>query len=223
MRVALAQALFVTPDILLLDEPTNHLDFPAVLWLQRYLCKYKNTLLVVSHDRHFLNQVTTDILHLHNKELKYYKGNYATFEKVRKEQLKAQKRSNASLQQSLKGAKNTVNQTVSQAFDDVTLLTQKLKTVEEQFSQVRVDKEHIEKGFRSELAAVQAKNTALQKNLLSCKMELEELSHRVKLSDEKIRQLTFDKLEAQKEANTARSQISVCVVCVDCVVCVECV
>ena len=92
MRVALAQALFVTPDILLLDEPTNHLDFPAVLWLQRYLCKYKNTLLVVSHDRHFLNQVTTDILHLHNKELKYYKGNYATFEKVRKEQLKAQKR-----------------------------------------------------------------------------------------------------------------------------------
>ena len=89
-------------------------------------------------------------------------GEYAMVQR----QLKAQKRSNASLQQSLKGAKNTVNQTVSQAFDDVTLLTQKLKTVEEQFSQVRVDKEHIEKGFRSELAAVQAKNTSLQAQIL---------------------------------------------------------
>ena len=123
--------------------------------------------------------------------------------------LKVQKKSNAALQQSLKGAKTTVNQTVSQAFDDVTLLTQKLKSVEEQFSQVRVDKEHIEKGFRSELAAVLAKNSALQKNLLSCKMEIEELSHRIKSFEDKTRQLTFDKLEAQKDSNSARAQLAV--------------
>ena len=91
----------------------------------------------------------------------------------------------------------------------MTLLTQKLKSVEEQFSQVRVDKEHIEKGFRSELAAVQAKNSALQKSLQSCKMELEELSHRLKTLEDKIRMLTFDKLEAQKESNSARAQLSV--------------
>jgi len=128
---------------------------------------------------------------------------------VVKRELKAQKISNKSLQQSLKSAHQTVNQTMSQALEDVTLLTQKLKSVEENFSQVRVDKDHIEKGFRSELAAVQAKNASLQKNLLSCKLELEDLSHRIKSSDDLIRHLTFDKLEAQKEANTLRSQLSV--------------
>ncbi|GAB5362450.1 hypothetical protein AAMO2058_000798000 [Amorphochlora amoebiformis] len=92
MRVSLACALFVGPDILLLDEPTNHLDFPAVLWLQNYLLDYKKTLLVVSHDRHFLNVVTTDIIHLYNKTLNYYKGNYTTFERVRAEQRLAQQR-----------------------------------------------------------------------------------------------------------------------------------
>jgi len=92
MRVSLACALFVGPDILLLDEPTNHLDFPAVIWLQKYLLKYTKTLVIVSHDRHFLNHVTTDIVHLHNKSLNYYKGDYDTFDKVRKEQMLAQKR-----------------------------------------------------------------------------------------------------------------------------------
>jgi len=128
---------------------------------------------------------------------------------VVKRELKAQKISNKSLQQSLKSAHQTVNQTMSQALEDVTLLTQKLRSVEENFSQVRVDKDHIEKGFRSELGAVQAKNSSLQKNLLSCKLELEDLSHRIKSSDDLIRQLTFDKLESQKEANTLRSQLSV--------------
>lgn len=129
-------------------------------------------------------------------------------------QLKTERKKNEALQQSLKGAKNTMNQTVTQALDDVTLLTQKLKSVEEAFARTRVDKEHIEKGFRSEMAAVMAKNSSLQKNLLSCKLELgtqvayfttsfwykstiltqkallEELSHRIKGSDEKIRQVS---------------------------------
>lgn len=92
MRVALSQALFISPDILMLDEPTNHLDFPAVIWLEEYLLTYEKTLLVVSHDRVFLNNIITDVVFLHNKKLQYYKGNYDTFETVREDQFKQQRR-----------------------------------------------------------------------------------------------------------------------------------
>eukprot|EP00624_Nannochloropsis_granulata_P006907 evm.model.NODE_539_length_7914_cov_27.290876.3 len=92
MRVALASALFIEPDLLLLDEPTNHLDLEAVLWLQEYLKTYKHTVLLVSHDRAFLNEVTTDIMDFKNKTLTYYRGNYDTFEAVRMEKIKNQRR-----------------------------------------------------------------------------------------------------------------------------------
>lgn len=74
MRVALACALFVSPDLLLLDEPTNHLDFPAVLWLEDYLNKYTKTLVIVSHDRSFINNVITDVVHFFDKQLLYYRS-----------------------------------------------------------------------------------------------------------------------------------------------------
>lgn len=80
MRISIAQALFMSPSILLLDEPTNHLDLRAVLWLQETLRVWKGTLVVVSHDREFLNNVTTDIIHLHDRALRYYQGNYDQFE-----------------------------------------------------------------------------------------------------------------------------------------------
>jgi ATP-binding cassette, subfamily F, member 3 len=85
MRVALACALFVRPDILCLDEPTNHLDFPAIAWLEDYLCRYKQTCVIVSHDRHFLNHVATDIIHLSSRLLTYYRGNYDDFVTTRAE------------------------------------------------------------------------------------------------------------------------------------------
>ena len=83
MRVALAKILFCKPDILLLDEPTNHLDLDAVLWLEDYLQNFESTILVVSHAREFLDSVCTDIIHLDNQKLKYYKGGYFDFERLK--------------------------------------------------------------------------------------------------------------------------------------------
>ncbi len=76
MRVSLARALFMEPTFLMLDEPTNHLDLNAVIWLDNYLQHWKKTLLIVSHDQSFLDNVCTDIIHLDNEKLFYYKGNY---------------------------------------------------------------------------------------------------------------------------------------------------
>jgi ATP-binding cassette subfamily F protein 3 len=87
MRVALAAALFQQPDFLLLDEPTNHLDFEAMVWLENYLMKYDKTLLIISHDRDILNKTVTHILHLENKKLTSYTGNYDWFERRRAEKM----------------------------------------------------------------------------------------------------------------------------------------
>ncbi|EGC31134.1 non-transporter ABC protein AbcF1 [Dictyostelium purpureum] len=92
MRVSLARALFIQPDVLLLDEPTNHLDLFACLWLESYLVNWSRTLVIVSHQREFLNAVCTDIMHLNNKKIDYYKGNYSVFERTRSDRLKSQQR-----------------------------------------------------------------------------------------------------------------------------------
>jgi len=82
MRIALAQALYLKPKLLLLDEPTNHLDLNAAIWLTNYLCNWKNTLIVISHDKTFINEVCDNVIHLHEKKLNYYKGNYDNFLKT---------------------------------------------------------------------------------------------------------------------------------------------
>ncbi len=87
MRVALASVLFSNPELLLLDEPTNYLDFEGSVWLENYLQKFKNTVLVISHDRNLLNKSVTSILHLTNKKLIFYNGNYNFFDNERRLQL----------------------------------------------------------------------------------------------------------------------------------------
>ncbi|KAH6559789.1 hypothetical protein BASA60_000437 [Batrachochytrium salamandrivorans] len=90
MRLALARALFCRPDLLLADEVTNYLDFPAVVWLENYFQSWPATLLVVSHDRSFLDSVSTDILHLHSKQLDHYRGSFSHFVVTRAERKRNQ-------------------------------------------------------------------------------------------------------------------------------------
>lgn len=90
MRLNLAQALMCRSDLLLLDEPTNHLDLDAVFWLEDWLRSYPGTLLLISHDRDFLDRITDHIAHIEHQHIKLYTGNYSSFEKVRAEQLAQQ-------------------------------------------------------------------------------------------------------------------------------------
>lgn len=85
MRIALARALFMNPTILLLDEPTNHLDLEACVWLEETLKKFDRILVVVSHSQDFLNGVCTNIIHMQNKQLKFYTGNYDQYCQTRAE------------------------------------------------------------------------------------------------------------------------------------------
>jgi ATP-binding cassette subfamily F protein 3 len=90
MRLNLAQALMCRSDLLLLDEPTNHLDLEAVIWLENWLRAYPGTLLLISHDRDFLDSVTDHIAHIEQQHIVLYAGNYSAFEVYRAEQLASQ-------------------------------------------------------------------------------------------------------------------------------------
>jgi ATP-binding cassette, subfamily F, member 3 len=90
MRLQLARALMCPSDLLLLDEPTNHLDLDALVWLEAWLKKYPGTMLVISHDREFLDAVTNVTIHIESGQLTRYGGNYSTFEDMRAEQMALQ-------------------------------------------------------------------------------------------------------------------------------------
>ena len=90
VRVNLARALMCRSDLLLLDEPTNHLDLDAVIWLEDWLRQYPGTLLLISHDRDFLDNVVDHVLHIEQERLTLYTGNYAAFERIRAERLAGQ-------------------------------------------------------------------------------------------------------------------------------------
>jgi ATP-binding cassette subfamily F protein 3 len=87
MRLNLAQALMCPSDLLLLDEPTNHLDLDAIIWLEDWLKKYPGTLIIISHDRDFLDEIVNVVVHIDERKLKRYSGNYSSFERQRAAQM----------------------------------------------------------------------------------------------------------------------------------------
>lgn len=101
MRLQLARALMCPSDLLLLDEPTNHLDLDALVWLEAWLKKYEGTMIVISHDREFLDAVTQVTLHIDAGKLVRYGGNYSKFEDMRAEQLELQQNAYAKQQEKI--------------------------------------------------------------------------------------------------------------------------
>ncbi len=101
MRLNLAQALMCRSDLLLLDEPTNHLDLEAVYWLEEWLRNYQGTLVLISHDRDFLDRVVTHIVHIEQQRMKVYTGNYSDFELARAEHLANQQAAHQKQQREL--------------------------------------------------------------------------------------------------------------------------
>ncbi|MEJ7738105.1 MAG: ABC-F family ATP-binding cassette domain-containing protein [Chitinophagaceae bacterium] len=92
MRVLLAKMILQQPDLLLLDEPTNHLDLPSIEWLEKYLQHFKGSVVIVSHDKFFLNRMVTKIVELYQKELHFYIGNYAFYEAEKQQRVELQQR-----------------------------------------------------------------------------------------------------------------------------------
>jgi len=108
MRIALARALFIKPMMLLLDEPTNHLDLEACVWLEDYLSKYDRILVLISHSQDFLNGVCTNIIHLNQKKLTYYGGNYDQFVQTRAEKEEHQMKQYVREQEEIKHMKDYI-------------------------------------------------------------------------------------------------------------------
>ncbi|HYH15107.1 MAG TPA: ABC-F family ATP-binding cassette domain-containing protein, partial [Flavisolibacter sp.] len=92
MRVLLAKMILQQPDLLLMDEPTNHLDLPSIEWLEKYLQHYKGAVVIVSHDRYFLNRMVKKIVELYQKELHFYSGNYEYYETEKQQRIELQQR-----------------------------------------------------------------------------------------------------------------------------------
>ncbi len=109
MRLQLARALMCPSDLLLLDEPTNHLDLDALVWLEAWLKRYQGTMIVISHDREFLDAVTDVTLHIENQGLTRYGGNYSAFETLRSQQLELQQSSFAKQQDKIAHLKKFID------------------------------------------------------------------------------------------------------------------
>ncbi len=109
IRLNLAQVLMSPGDIILLDEPNNHLDLDATIWLEQWLKRFQGTLLLISHDRDFLDTVVQHIVHIEHKELNLYRGNYSAFERQRSESLAQQQALYEKQQQRIKEINSFVN------------------------------------------------------------------------------------------------------------------
>jgi ATP-binding cassette subfamily F protein 3 len=115
MRLNLAKALMCRSDLLLLDEPTNHLDLDTIIWLESWLRNYRGTLLLISHDRDFLNNICTHIAHLEQQSIQLYTGNYSAFERIRAERLANQQSQYVKQQRDIKHIESYIERFRAQA------------------------------------------------------------------------------------------------------------
>ena len=115
MRLNLAKALMCRSDLLLLDEPTNHLDLDTIIWLESWLNAYRGTLLLISHDRDFLNNICTHIAHLEHQAIQLYTGNYSAFERIRAERLANQQAEYVKQQRNIKHIESYIERFRAQA------------------------------------------------------------------------------------------------------------
>ena len=92
MRVLLAKMILQAPDVLLLDEPTNHLDLPSIEWLEKYLLHYKGSVVIVSHDKFFLNKMVNKIVEVYQQQLNFYTGDYEYYEVEKVQRIEIQQR-----------------------------------------------------------------------------------------------------------------------------------
>ncbi|MFT6529568.1 MAG: ATP-binding cassette subfamily F protein 3 [Psychrosphaera sp.] len=115
MRLNLAQALMIDSDCLLLDEPTNHLDLDAVIWLEKWLKRYSGTMLLISHDRDFIDNICQGILHVEQQSLNSYTGNYSNFERQRSEKLSQQQATFEKQQAEIKHIQSFIDRFKAQA------------------------------------------------------------------------------------------------------------
>ncbi|KAJ3271139.1 hypothetical protein HDV01_006997 [Terramyces sp. JEL0728] len=144
IRVSLAQALFMAPDILLLDEPTNHLDFPAIQWLKKYLQDLETTLVLVSHDRNFLDAIVDHIIVLKDRKLNYYVGNYDEYQKVVEDKYKNDVKTQAALDKKKAHIEKSIQEGLKQA---------KQKGDDKKLSQVASRKKKLNERFGVERSA----------------------------------------------------------------------
>jgi len=116
VKVLLAQALFGNPDILLLDEPTNHLDLDAISWLEEFLINFENTVIVVSHDRYFLNKVCTNIADIDYGKIQLYAGNYDFWYESSQLLVKQMKEANKKKEEKIKELQEFISRLLRECF-----------------------------------------------------------------------------------------------------------
>jgi ATP-binding cassette, subfamily F, member 3 len=159
MRANLAQALMTRSDLLLLDEPTNHLDLDAVLWLEDWLANYRGALLLITHDRDFLDAVVQAIVHVDNRTLQRYAGNYSAFEIQRAERLAQQQSAYASQQRRIAHAQSFIDRFRAKA-TKARQAQSRLKTLERM---ERIAAAHVDSPFTFEFAEPRAQPRQLVK------------------------------------------------------------